>query len=52
MFRDSRQYYRLAYVQPPVAPGDDRKARAIEVRVARPDTTVRSRRQYLPKPQP
>ena len=52
MFRDSRQYYRLAYVQPPVAPGDEGKARSIEVRVARPDTTVRARRQYLPKGQP
>jgi VWFA-related protein len=52
MFRDSRQYYRLAYVQPPVAPGEEGKARSIEVRVARPDTTVRARRQYLPKAQP
>nr|WP_291981300.1 VWA domain-containing protein [Luteitalea sp.] len=52
MFRDSRQYYRLAYVQPAVAPGDEGKARSIEVRVARPDTTVRARRQYLPKGQP
>jgi VWFA-related protein len=52
MLRDSRQYYRLAYVQPPVAPGDEGKARSIEVRVARPDTTVRARRQYLPKGQP
>lgn len=52
MFRDSRQYYRLAYVQPPVATGDEGKTRGIEVRVARPDTTVRARRRYLPKAQP
>jgi VWFA-related protein len=49
MMRDSRQYYRLAYVQPAVLPSDAGKARSIEVRVSRPGTTVRARRTYLPK---
>lgn len=49
--RDSRQYYRLAYVQPDPEPGKAQPAtRRITVKVDRPDAQVRARQVYVPRP--
>lgn len=49
MIRDSRQYYRVVYLQPDVAEDDLKKPRRIEVVVDRPDTKVRARQRYMPR---
>lgn len=49
MIRDSRQYYRLVYVQPDVPADDVGKTRAIDVKVTRRDVDVRARRRYMPR---
>ena len=50
MLEDSRQYYRLAYVQPDPRPGRTQPAsRRIEVKVSRQDVHVRARQRYAPK---
>lgn len=49
MIRDSRQYYRLVYLQPDVAEDDLKKPRRIDVTVTRRDVDVRARRQYIPR---
>lgn len=47
--RDSRQYYRLAYVQPEPAKGKRQpRTRRIEVKVDRRGVDVRARQQYVP----
>jgi VWFA-related protein len=49
MLEDSRQYYRLAYVQPDPPPGRKQPpSRRITVKVARPGVEVRARRRYAP----
>lgn len=47
MIRDSRQYYRLVYLQPDVAEDDLNKPRRIDVTVTRRDVDVRARQQYI-----
>lgn len=49
MIRDSRQYYRLVYVQPDVPADDVGKPRTIDVKVTRRDVDVRARRRYMPR---
>lgn len=49
LMQDSRQYYRLAYVQPDVNPADSSKERRIEVKVLREGVDVRSRKAYRPR---
>lgn len=49
MIRDSRQYYRVVYLQPDVVEDDLKKPRRIEVVVDRPDTKVRARQRYMPR---
>lgn len=47
--RDSRQYYRLAYVQPEPAKGKTQpRTRRIEVKVDQRGVDVRARQQYVP----
>jgi VWFA-related protein len=46
--RDLRSYYEIAYVPP--RPANDGTYRTIEVRVSRPDVTVRTRRGYYALP--
>lgn len=47
--RDSRQYYRLAYVQPEPAEGEAQpRTRRIEVKVDQRGVEVRARQQYVP----
>lgn len=49
VLRDSRQYYRLAYVQPASEPGKRPPAvRRIDVKVTRPGVEVRARKAYAP----
>jgi VWFA-related protein len=49
MLRDSRQYYRLAYVQPDPPPGKKQpRTRSIKVQVSRPGLEVRARQRYAP----
>ncbi len=45
IIQDSRQYYRLVYVQPD-AEGAERRTRRIDVKVSRPGVEVRARREY------
>ena len=48
---DSRQYYRLAYVQPDPTPGRKQpSSRTIKVKVSRDDVDVRARQRYAPTP--
>jgi VWFA-related protein len=48
--RDSRRYYRLAYVQPEPAEGKRQpRTRAIEVKVDRRGVEVRARQRYAPR---
>lgn len=48
--RDSRQYYRVAYVQPEPAEGKVQpRTRAIEVKVERRGVEVRARQRYTPR---
>jgi len=49
LLQDSRRYYRLAYVQPDVAPNERDKQRRIEVKVLRENVDVRARKAYLPR---
>ena len=50
MIRDSRQYYRLAYVQPEPAEGKKQpQTRRIELKVERRGVDVRARQQYVPR---
>ena len=50
MMRDSRQYYRLAYLQPDPDPGKKQPAtRRITVKVDRPGVQVRARQMYAPR---
>ncbi len=50
IMRDSRQYYRLAYVQPGAEPGKAQPAtRRITVKVDRPQVQVRARQLYAPQ---
>ncbi len=49
MIRDSRQYYRLAYVQPDVRGDELGRPRRIEVSVTRRDVDIRARRRYMPR---
>jgi hypothetical protein len=50
IMQDSRQYYRLAYVQPELAEGKaPSQPRRIEVEVDRPRVEVRARQRYVPK---
>jgi VWFA-related protein len=49
IMQDSRQYYRIAYVQPEPAPGKRQpSSRTIAVKVSRPRVEVRARQQYAP----
>jgi VWFA-related protein len=49
LLSDSRQYYRLAYLQPEPPPGRKQPpSRRITVKVARPGVDVRARRRYAP----
>lgn len=49
ILQDSRQYYRLAYVQPdPPAGKSHPSSRGIDVRVNRPGVDVRARQRYAP----
>ena len=49
LLQDSRQYYRLAYVQPEPAPGKAQpQTRGIKVKVTRPGVDVRARQRYAP----
>ena len=49
IIRDSRQYYRLAYVQPEPAPGKRQpSSRRIEVKVKSRGLEVRARQRYVP----
>lgn len=49
MIQDSRQYYRLAYVQPDPSPGKSQPlTRTIKVKVSRPGSNVRARQRYAP----
>ncbi len=49
MIEDSRQYYRLAYVQPEPALGKAQpQTRGIKVKVTRPGVDVRARQRYAP----
>ena len=49
LFDDSRQYYRLAYVQPdPPAGKKQPLSRNIKVKVTRDGVNVRSRQRYAP----
>jgi len=49
MLRDSRQYYRVAYVQPDPTPGKPHPStRRIEVKMERSDVVVRARQRYAP----
>lgn len=51
IIHDSRQYYRLAYVQPDPEPRVTRpEPRRITVKVDRPGVEVRSRQAYVPRP--
>jgi VWFA-related protein len=51
MLQDSRQYYRLAYVQPdPPSGKKPPPSRSIEVKVARKGVDVRARQRYVPAP--
>lgn len=48
--RDGRQYYRVVYVQPEPAEGQDQpRTRAIEVKVERRGVEVRARQRYTPR---
>lgn len=50
VIRDSRQYYRLVYVQPDPRPGEALPStRRIRVAVSRPGVEVRARQQYVPR---
>jgi VWFA-related protein len=49
VIRESRQYYRLAYIQSDIPPGDRARPRTITVRVAREDVQVRARSAYVPR---
>lgn len=49
MIRDSRQYYRLAYVQPDVPQDEKASVRTIDVSVSRRGVAVRARTAYLPR---
>lgn len=50
VIRDSRQYYRLVYVQPEAEAGKAQPPiRRIQVRVSRPGVEVRTRQQYVPR---
>ena len=49
MIDDTRQYYRIAYVQPDIPRRDRGKVRRIEVNVRRPGVNVRARQRYLPR---
>ncbi len=49
MIRDSRQYYRLAYLQPDVPDDKSGKPRRIDVSVTRRDVDIRARRRYMPR---
>jgi VWFA-related protein len=50
ILQDSRQYYRLVYVQPDPEPGKRHpSARRIQVKVSRPGVQVRARQQYVPR---
>ncbi len=49
MLDDSRRYYRLAYRQPALAEGEERRPRTIRVTVSRPGVDVRARTAYVPR---
>jgi len=50
VIQDSRQYYRLVYVQPEPDPGGRHPTvRRIHVHVTRPGVEVRARQQYVPR---
>jgi VWFA-related protein len=50
ILQDSRQYYRLVYVQPEPEPGKAHpETRRIDVKVSRPGVQVRARQQYVPR---
>ena len=49
MLRDSRQYYRIAYLQPAVPAEERDVVRRIQVKVSRPGVVVRARQRYLPR---
>jgi VWFA-related protein len=49
LLQDSRQYYRLAYPQPDLAPGEAPRPRRIEVKVLRDGAKVRARSSYVPR---
>jgi hypothetical protein len=50
IMQDSRQYYRLAYLQPDAEPGKSQPAtRRITVKVDRPGVHVRARQLYAPR---
>jgi len=49
VIRDSRQYYRLAYVQPGIPAAERSRPRTITVRVSRDDVQVRARSAYVPR---
>lgn len=48
MIRDSRQYYRIVYLQPEVPADELTRPRRIDVSVTRRDVEIRARQRYMP----